>query len=93
MGCNFWRRGGAFHSSTGPNSKSVKAYQKKVHLCCMKIILHVENSQLPHTHDTHPRIVWESLAHVHHSHGFGTLLAMCCHFFSMEKGEGASMQG
>ena len=78
--------------STGPNSKSAKAYQKKLRLCHAKIILHVENSQLPHTCDPHPRVIWESLAHVHRSCGFGTLLAMHRRFFSMEKEEGVSMQ-
>jgi len=77
--------------STGPNSKSAKAYQKKLCLCCAKIILHVENSQLPHTRDPHPRVIWESLARIHHSRGFGTLLTMRRCFFSMEKEEGVSM--
>jgi len=78
--------------STGPSSKSAKAYQKKLRLCRAKIILHVENSQLPHTRDPHPRVIWESLARVHRSRGFGTLLAMRRRFFSMEKEEGVSMQ-
>jgi hypothetical protein len=74
------------------DSKSAKAYQKKLHLARTKIILHVKNLQLPHTHDSHPKIVWDNLACVHCSHGFRTLITMHCCFFSMEKGGDVSMQ-
>ncbi|RDB31020.1 hypothetical protein Hypma_000182 [Hypsizygus marmoreus] len=41
--------------TTGPNSKTTKAFVRKQKLARAKIILHVENSQLPHTRHSDPR--------------------------------------
>ena len=77
---------------TGPNSKGVKAFIRKQRLARAKIILHVENSQLPHTRYGDPKEIWDSLTRVHRSRGFGTLLSMRRKFFSMTKDHSQSMQ-
>ncbi|RDB26438.1 hypothetical protein Hypma_006056 [Hypsizygus marmoreus] len=78
--------------TTGPNSKTTKAFVRKQKLARAKIILHVENSQLPHTRHSDPKEIWDNLARVHRSRGFGTLLAMRRRFFALQKHDDISMQ-
>jgi hypothetical protein len=78
--------------TTGPNSKATKAFLRKQRLARAKIILHVEDSQLPHTRYNDPKEIWDSLARVHRSRGFGTLLSMRRRFFSMTKQDSQPMQ-
>jgi hypothetical protein len=78
--------------TTGPTSKAAKTFLKKQRLARAKIILHVENSQLPHTRDPDPKAIWDSLAQVHRSRGFGTLLSMARTFFQMGMKPDMSMQ-
>jgi hypothetical protein len=78
--------------ATGPNSKLAKAFRRKQRLAHAKIILNVESSQLPHTRYDDPKEMWENLARIHRSRGFGTLLSMRRRFFFMTKGDSQSMQ-
>jgi len=77
---------------TGPNSKASKAFVRKQRLARAVIIRHLENSQVSHALETDPKVVWENLAQVHRSRGFGTLLAMRRRFFSAAKDPEQSMQ-
>jgi len=78
--------------TTGPNSKTTKAFLRKQRLARAKIILHVENSQLPHTRYADPKEIWDNLSRIHRSRGFGTLLSMRRRFFSMTKQDSQPMQ-
>ena len=78
--------------TTGPSSKSMKAYRRKECLARAKIILHVENSQLPHTRFNSPKEIWDNLTLVHRSRGLGTLLAIRRRFFFMKKEPNQTMQ-
>ena len=53
--------------TTGPNSKTTKAFLQKQRLARAKIILHVENSQLPHTRYANPKEIWDNLSRIHRS--------------------------
>jgi len=76
--------------TTGPNSKAMKAYVRKV--VKAKIILHLDRSQLPHACLDTAKEIWDNLARIHCAHGFGTLLAMCRKFFYMVMDEEKSME-
>ena len=54
--------GGETMPHTGPNSKGVKAFIQKQCLARAKIILHLNNSQLPHTQYGDPKEIWDSRA-------------------------------
>jgi hypothetical protein len=69
--------------TTGENSKTMKAYRQKRRQARAKIILAVEPSQLPHTRETDPALIWENLAQIHRARGLGTLITMRRQFFSM----------
>jgi hypothetical protein len=68
---------------TGPNSKAVRAYNQKRRQARAKIILAVEPSQLPHTRDQDPAVIWDNLSKIHCARGLGTLLTMRRKFFGM----------
>lgn len=70
-------------ADTKSNAKAIRAFRKKQRLARAKIILNVENSQLPHTRFPDPKQIWDELERIHRSRGFGTLLAKCQRFFSM----------
>jgi len=75
-----------------PNSKPVKAWEKKKRLAKAKITLYVAKSQLPHLRVSNdPRVIWAELKRVHRASGFGTLLAMRRRFFSMRAGPEQTM--
>lgn len=78
--------------TTGPNSKASKAFARKLKLAKAKIILHLDKSQLPHARFDTPKEIWDNLACIHRTRGFGTLLAMRRKFFNMHKLEEQSMQ-
>lgn len=70
-----------------------KAFTKKQRLARAKIVLYMEVSQLPHTQiSKNLKEVWDKLQRIHRSRGFGTLLAIRYHFFSMCKADSQSMQ-
>jgi Domain of unknown function (DUF4219) len=52
---------------SGPNSKAIKTFKRKQQLAHAKIILHVENSQLPHTQYADPQEIWDNLTQVYQS--------------------------
>jgi hypothetical protein len=62
--------------TTGPNLKAMKAYVWKGKVAKAKIILHLDKSQLPHTHLDTAKEIWDNLAHIHCARSFSTLLAM-----------------
>jgi hypothetical protein len=71
--------------TTSPNSKAMKAYIRKGKVAKVKIILHLDKSQLPHAHLDTAKEIWDNLARIHRAHGFGTLLAMHQKFFYMDE--------
>lgn len=78
--------------TTGPNSKSYKAYHRKAKLAKAKIILHLAPSQLPHARLDTAKAIWDNLSRIHLTRGFGTLLAMRRRFFAMSMDDNQSMQ-
>ena len=78
--------------TTGPNSKTMKAYVRKGKVAKAKIILHLDKSQLPHARLDTAKEIWDNLARIHRAHGFGTLLAMRRKFFYMVMDEEKSME-
>ena len=58
------------------NTKAVKSWQKKQRLAQAEIILHVEPSQLPHTHFNNPKDIWDNPEKVYQSHGFAMCLSL-----------------
>src|ERR1700728_1680664 len=77
---------------TAPGTKIMKADIKKQQLARAKIILHVENSQHPHTRDPDPQVIWDELARIHRSRGFGSILSMRRRFYGMSKNPDHSMR-
>jgi len=73
--------------TSGPNSKAMKAYVRKQKLAKVKIILHLDKSQLPHAHFDTAKEIWDNLKRIHLTRSFGTLLAIHRKFFSMVKGD------
>lgn len=71
----------------GPNSKQVKAFVRKQRLARAKIILHLSTSQLPHARveDGDPKAIWDNLAHIHQSRGFGRIFSMLRELSTMVK--------
>jgi hypothetical protein len=58
--------------NTGPNLKPMKSYIQKGKVVKAKIILHLDKSQLPHAHFDTAKEIWDNLACIHCTHGFGT---------------------
>jgi len=78
--------------TTGPNSKAMKAYVRKGKVAKVKIILHLNKSQLPHPRLDTAKEIWNNLACIHRARGFDTLLAMHRKFFYMVMDEEKSME-
>ncbi|KAJ7193205.1 hypothetical protein GGX14DRAFT_577383 [Mycena pura] len=93
--------------TTGANSKAARAYAgppkfcmevggpayaKKQRLAKAKIVLNVENSQLPHTRFDTAREIWDELARIHRSRGFGSLLAARRNLFGMRNASDQPME-
>ena len=50
----------------------VKAFCKRQAACKAEMILRVDDSQLAHMNSNDKKVIWDSLAKVHHARGFGS---------------------
>jgi gag-polypeptide of LTR copia-type/Zinc knuckle len=78
--------------TTAPTSKAMKLYVRRHKIAKAKIILHLDKSQPPHARFDTAKEIWDNLARVHRTRGFGTLLSMRRKFFYMTKDDSQSMQ-
>ena len=78
----------------GPNSKAVKAFVRKQRLARAKILLYLSNSQIPHAHveDNDPKTIWDNLARIHQSQGFGRIFSLHRELSTMVKDPEQPMQ-
>ena len=69
-----WRvvEGSESHPLGSPNSKAVKAFDRRQAEAHAEIVLRLEPSQLPHAHSTDPYVLWEELQR--------KVLPRACHF-------------
>jgi hypothetical protein len=77
--------------TTGPNSESMHTYQEKQRLARAKLILAVEQSQLPYVRDQDPAVIWANLGRIHSTHSLRTSLMMRRNLFSMTMPADASI--
>ena len=68
-----------------PNSKAVKAFERRQAEAHAEIVLRLEPSQLPHTHSTDPHVLWEELQRMHRAQGFTTHMTFRRRFNTMTK--------
>ena len=78
----------------GPNSKAVKAFIRKQRLARAKILLYLSNSQIPHARveDNDPKAIWDNLARIHQSQGFGRIFSLHRELSTMAKTPEQPMQ-
>ncbi|KAG1875691.1 hypothetical protein F4604DRAFT_1488424, partial [Suillus subluteus] len=69
----------------------VKRSVKKMAEAWVEIILHVEHDQLAHMCDCDPKVIWETLAQVHHACGLGTRMALQWKLLMATKGMAEAM--
>ena len=74
-----------------PNSKAVKAFERRQTEAHAEIVLRLEPSQLPHAHSTDPHVLWEELQRMHRAQGFATRMTFRRRFNTMMKRADQSM--
>ncbi|KAG5639925.1 hypothetical protein DXG03_002333, partial [Asterophora parasitica] len=69
-----------------------KAMKKKMAEARVSMILRVEDLQLTHMTSQNPKVVWDTLAKVHHACSFGSCLQLRCKFITAHMSDGQSME-
>ena len=83
--------GSETHPLGSPNSKAVKAFERRQAEAHAEIVLHLKPSQLPHTHSADPYVLWEELQRMHRAQGFATRMTLRRRFNTMTKRADQSM--
>lgn len=93
-------RGGFWDLVTGDEElaeesdpKKIRAFQRRQAQCRAEMVLRVNDLQLPHMADSDPKAIWNALAGVHRTRGFGSRLQLRWHFITAIMKDGQSMEG
>lgn len=73
-------------------AEEAKAVKKRMVEARASMILWVDDSQLSHMINPDPKVVWDTLAKVHHARGFGSRLQLRRTFITAAMKEGQSME-
>ena len=76
-----------------PNSKTVRAWQRRNDEAIAEIQLNVEPDQLSHVTGTEASEIWTLLREVHSATGLGSRIVLRTEFYSQNMGAGMSIQG